>query len=514
MGKIWECEELGKYLEPNKRGGSKIIQCHGVFDILHFRHLEYFKQARSFGDVLVVTITDDQGVRYTRGEGKPVFSEQQRAEMIAALDIVDYVGICHSLYGTDAIKQIKPDIYVKGADYQYKTNEQLEAEKKLITEMGGEFRIAEGPTASSSHFLNKYLWQSLRSPQAETFLAGLRKITQAEDVENIINHFREIKVLVLGECIYDIYVIVKTLQKAPKTNILASEVIDYMASWGGAILVANSLNDFACTVLIAQEGRDKINRCFTSTNPSPLVSFDTAVYIVEDNIKPIVKLRFVAGDFLEQPHKETLFQINSVSYQPLTKDGKEAYIRAIENRIADFDMVVVADFGHGLIDHEIADMLSRRANFLTVMVQANESNWGLNDLTKYPRADYICIDDNELRLAFSNPATNLVELAEEALERLTAKQIAVTMGHKGVFLLDNKGNSCQVPALLEGRIVDRIGAGDCFLSLSSLAAYADYPLEIVGFLGNIAGWEGTQFMGTSGRVTKAAILKHIKTMLS
>ena len=89
--KIRSIAELGEIAARVKSEGRKVVLCHGVFDLLHMGHVRHLEEARSHGDILIVTITADAYVN--KGPGKPVFSAALRAEMLAALSCVDFVDI-------------------------------------------------------------------------------------------------------------------------------------------------------------------------------------------------------------------------------------------------------------------------------------------------------------------------------------------------------------------------------------------------------------------------------------
>ena len=90
--KILELDKLTECIDHlREQESTKVILCHGVFDLLHLGHIKYFQESKSFGDLLIITVTPDEYVR--RGPGRPIFSAQQRAESIAALSVVDYVAI-------------------------------------------------------------------------------------------------------------------------------------------------------------------------------------------------------------------------------------------------------------------------------------------------------------------------------------------------------------------------------------------------------------------------------------
>ncbi len=114
--------DFGQLAELRSRfPDKKIVQTHGVFDVLHAGHLAYFHSAKSFGDLLVVTITTDRFVN--KGPGRPYFTDKVRAMMIAALEDVDFVAISDHPLAVNSIDTLKPHFYVKGPDYRDKTKD-------------------------------------------------------------------------------------------------------------------------------------------------------------------------------------------------------------------------------------------------------------------------------------------------------------------------------------------------------------------------------------------------------
>ena len=103
-----------------KRAGERLVLTNGCFDILHRGHVEYLKKARSLGDVLIVGVNTDQSVRSYKGEGRPINTEDDRATVVAALAAVDYVVLFEERTAENLVRLVRPDIYVKGADYKVK----------------------------------------------------------------------------------------------------------------------------------------------------------------------------------------------------------------------------------------------------------------------------------------------------------------------------------------------------------------------------------------------------------
>ena len=113
--KILPLVELKKKLEEKDEDKS-VVLCHGVFDLMHIGHIKYLEDAKKYGDILVVTITPDQHVN--KGPNRPVFSQNLRAEALAALQSVDFVAINEWPTAIETINLLAPNFYVKGPDYK------------------------------------------------------------------------------------------------------------------------------------------------------------------------------------------------------------------------------------------------------------------------------------------------------------------------------------------------------------------------------------------------------------
>ena len=157
--KIQTVDSLSEISRNKKKIIKKIILCHGTFDLLHAGHFRHFQDSKNLGDVLVVTVTSDKFIN--KGPGRPLFNQYLRAEMIASLSYVDYVGVVDDPSAIPSIKKIKPDIYVKGIDYKDKksdfTKKIIEEEKEVIKN-GGVLKFTDNITFSSSSLINENIF--------------------------------------------------------------------------------------------------------------------------------------------------------------------------------------------------------------------------------------------------------------------------------------------------------------------------------------------------------------------
>ena len=116
--KILSIERMLAERERLRAVGTRLVFTNGVFDLLHVGHVRYLAQARVLGDALVVAINSDRSVRELKGPNRPVFAEDERAEILAALRHVDYVVVFDDISPRSLIKTLLPDVLVKGGDYQ------------------------------------------------------------------------------------------------------------------------------------------------------------------------------------------------------------------------------------------------------------------------------------------------------------------------------------------------------------------------------------------------------------
>jgi rfaE bifunctional protein nucleotidyltransferase chain/domain len=132
--KVVPLEELQQRANKLRAAGKKIVATNGCFDLLHVGHIRYLTAARALGDALIVGINGDQSVRELKGAGRPVNNENDRAEILAALDCVDLVTIFPEIRATRFLEIATPDVYVKGGDYNQDT---LNAEERQVLQKIG-----------------------------------------------------------------------------------------------------------------------------------------------------------------------------------------------------------------------------------------------------------------------------------------------------------------------------------------------------------------------------------------
>ena len=121
MGQVLNRKNISEFVQNLHKAGKTVVTTNGCFDILHVGHVRYLQKSKSFADYLIVLLNSDKSVKSIKGDDRPVNNEQDRAELLAALNCVDFVVMFDEDSPATLLDEIKPDVYTKGADYTMET---------------------------------------------------------------------------------------------------------------------------------------------------------------------------------------------------------------------------------------------------------------------------------------------------------------------------------------------------------------------------------------------------------
>src|SRR5215813_5305596 len=236
--KIKTLKQLAEIAAEARSRGKKIVLAHGVFDILHVGHKRHLDIGKQHGDLLIVTLTTDKHVN--KGPDRPVFGEKLRAEMVAGLANVDYVGISPNPGAEHVIEIVRPHVYLKGSEYSDEEADvtgRIKTERQTVEKFGGEVVYTEDITFSSSNLSNRVL--QLYPEDAAQFLEEQRAHITANELVKEVAAAHDKRCLVIGDTIIDEYIYVEPLGKPAKENIIATKYRDREIFCGGVVATAN-----------------------------------------------------------------------------------------------------------------------------------------------------------------------------------------------------------------------------------------------------------------------------------
>jgi rfaE bifunctional protein nucleotidyltransferase chain/domain len=486
QAKIKTIEQLGEVARTAQSQGQTVALCHGVFDLVHLGHVRHIQAARSEGDVVMVTVTADRYVN--KGPGRPIFPENMRAEMLASLGNVDWVGINHTSSAEPVLDTIRPDIYVKGSDYENPEDDitgKIKSERDAVERHGGRIVFTRDVTFSSSSLVNRYF--DIYDPPLRDYLQQVRESGGANRLLRLIDSVQNMHVVLVGDTIIDEYQYVSALGKPSKENIVATLFKSREQFAGGVLAAANHVASFCKSVeIVTVLGGDDYPEEFIRAHLRPNVKLTP---IRAEGRPTTRKLRYVELGYL---HK--LFEVYTMNDTPFGESER-------------------TEIDRGMIAQSTITALTENSKFLAINAQSNGGNFGYNLITKYPRADYISIDAPEARLATSDKFSDIAVVIEKQLHgRIDCDNIIVTHGSFGCYPFSLKTGVSRVPAFTK-TVVDTVGAGDAFLTITAPLVAAGGDIRDVAFIGNAAGAIKVGIVGHRNSVEKVPLVKFVTALL-
>jgi len=497
-------DELAKALASFRAEGKKIVHCHGVFDLLHIGHIKHLEAARKYGDALVVTLTPDRFVN--KGPHRPAFPERLRAEALASLVCVDFVAINEWPTAVETIQRLRPDFYVKGVVREGGKRDHTNAidqEENAVKAAGGQLVLTDEETFSASTLINRFM--DVFTPETKTFLEEFRARHAPEEIVGYLQAIRKLKVLIIGETIVDEYQFCSVMGKSGKEPVLAALHNRTEQYAGGVLAIANHVSNFCDQVgLVSALG--EVNSCEEFIQ-SRLNGNIQSGFIRIPGAPTIIKRRF-----LEEYLSAKLFEVYVMRNDLLPAGVEEKLLGELERLLPQYDVVIVADYGHGLMTERALQLVCERSRFLAVNTQVNAGNRGFNMISKYPRADFVSLGEPEVRLDAHSSRADLRGLAEALARKIATKLLLVTRGSTGCLIHDRAQGFFQVPAF-SIRVVDRVGAGDAVLGLTAPCAALGVPPQALGFIANVVGAEACTIMGHRSSIEPSSLFRHITSLM-
>lgn len=503
--KIQTLPQLAAIVDECKRTGKRVVHCHGVFDLLHIGHIRYFRQAAEMGDVLIVTVTPDRYV--DKGPHRPAFPEALRLEGVVSQHNVDYGAISSWPTAEELLRFLKPDVYVKGSDFKSIESDptgKLQREAEVCKELGVELKLTQDVVFSSTNLINRFL--SSFPDDVQEYLEIFRSRYSIEEIEKILDDMQKLSVTVVGDTILDDYQYCSPLGAASKDPVLALRGTGGDVFAGGVLAVANHLSNFV--------GEVKLYTVLGETDCAQWEGF------IRENLQERVSPRFFYQKnaptirkrrYLEGYSMTKLLEIYHMDDSGLDAARDAEFRKGLMESARAANLTVAADFGHGTISDDCRRDLTG-APFLAVNTQANAGNRGYHTISCYERCDFVSLAEPELRLDMRDTKTGIIPLTDRLQRQTQASMVAVTRGKQGSFIQTADGTGVLVPAFAS-KVVDRIGSGDAFFSMASLAASMQVKPELVGFLGNIIGSIAVGILGNKKSITKGDVMRLVTSLL-
>lgn len=499
QNKILTLTKLRERVAEVRRRGLSIVHCHGCFDIVHPGHIRHLEFAARRGDVLLVTISGDGMI--DKGTGRPLIPEDLRAENLAALNCVDWVYVDPHPTAAEIIEEVRPDVYLKGREYESNCDPRFLAEREAVERHGGRVVFSSGDVVFSS--------TELIAAMAENHSPYSRRLSQLEQscdvrpstLERIVSRFAGKRVIVIGEPILDTYVQCERPEVASEAPIMTLRPVNRETHDGGAAVV--------CRHIAALGGEAELITALSCNDPIARMMIErlqlqgiTTTWVESD--QPIVeKERYLVG------HQKVM-KVDLGRPMAIDEHGRERFIEmAVNAADADGgpDAVIFCDFGQGLLTPATINRLITRLR-PEVPVMSGDVSGGRTNLLKLREMDLVCPTEMELRTAMHDFSEGLNAVVWRWMEETSIHASIVTMGLDGIIAFSKLSGAAEkagwparlrsehIPALGSAGI-DPLGCGDALLATATLGLTAGADLMQAGLLGSLAAIVESRHLGNT-----------------
>lgn len=471
--KIVDLQNLCAHRDAARRGGKTVVHCHGCFDIVHPGHIRYLQFARQQGDILVVSLTGDPHVN--KGESRPYVPQELRAENLAALEFVDYVYINPTPTAVDLLAALRPDIYIKGREYEHNSHPGFLKERNTVEAYGGRVIFSSGDVVySSSHIIDNYA-QRLDLEQEKLALFCKRYAVNKAALLSIIDEVVDRPFVVIGDVVLDRYQYCDATDIAadgPMMSLVPLESKDYL---GGAAMIARHLAGLGAEpTLLASLGTDDASDAAIDD----LESAGVHVLAIRNRKKIATRTRYVVDT-------QKLFTLDECQVIP-TDSANEKYILEQIKKLGiagnGQSTYVMYDAGLGLLTDslalaslDVARAGEKSEKFARICGGTAGSRGRLSRLRG---ADLLVATERAIRVAMRDHEQGISSLAYRTLNDLGSKALLTPLGKKGLLAFDQsapvaageawegKLRSEYLATLLNGT-VDRLGSEEAMLATAS-----------------------------------------------
>lgn len=476
--KILALDELTAVREELRRQGKVVVQCHGCFDIVHPGHIRYLRFAKEQGDVLMVTVSSDEVVG--KGVDRPYIHQDLRLENLASLEMVDYVCLDHNTWAGPVLEALRPDVYLKGKEYETNADPRFLKERDLVEGYGGRVIFSSGEVVYSSTFILSQFRHRFKMEAIRHRVFCDRHGITRQAVNGLLERIKGLKVLVIGDPVLDRYVHCENLGVASDSPVL--DVMPIREDWylGAAALIAAqaaALGAESTFLTVLSDGPEvgRFHQALDRLTVEPLVP--------EAEDRPLyVKTRYLIEE-------TKVFKVNTGRYAPLSTRATGHLIRLLEEHGSGFDGWIASDFGYGFFSQELVAAIPELARRFSAPYFFDVSRTGAGNLLRWKRPALVTPTEEELRFAFGDRESGLSNLASRYYQQSQAERLVITLGKRGVVLFEppREGESRlrndYLPSFAR-QPVDPVGAGDVFLATSALSCLAGGSLPLAAYLGS------------------------------
>jgi len=443
----------------------------GCFNVVHPGHLRILRFGKEAGQFLTVGVSSDRV-----SQGGSFVKEELRLENVRSIAWVDESFIYDEPID-ELILRIKPDIVIKGSEFEGLYNPELGA----VNKYGGRLLFGSGEAMFSSADL---ISQELNSVKNKLNLHKNFLTTHSISLNRLIDvveNFKNLKVLTIGDLIIDQYINCNAVGMSQEEPTLVVTPVDDAQFIGGAGIVAGHAASMSSkSYFLTLVGKDTESSFALSKLEANFVNAEAFI----DETRPTsLKTRFRAGG-------KSLLRVNRLHTHDISSELELKLLESLERIITDADLVILSDFNYGCLPKKIVlkimNIINKHHNkFISADSQSSSQ---IGDLRKFQNVDLITATEYEARLTVGDSQIGLVVLSKRLQELCNAKNILLKLGPDGLMIADPNSEFTFTDILpaFNSSPIDVSGAGDSMLVASSMALCCGATIWEAGYLGSLA----------------------------
>jgi rfaE bifunctional protein kinase chain/domain len=480
---------------------DEVVLAYGHFSVIHPGHLRYLQFAKNKGDFLVVAIQK-------LGKENEHFSQQERAEAVSSLAIVDRVVLLDENI-TLAIKELKPNFYVKGKEFENKT-ELFTDEIESVKSVNGKVVYSSGEVKYASSKIGKIHRGTLSKDKADSFLKSCeRQKIDFLKLKKTIEEFNKLNILVIGDTIVDQFVACDSLGISSEAPVQVVRELDSQEFIGGAAIIALHLKELgANTHFFSVVGNDSSSSYVQEAMDK--VKIDSFLY--KDESRPTTfKIRYMVNN-------QKLLRVSRLKQHSLNREIENQYIERLRTTIPKMDGIIISDFTYGMLTSRIINTIIELSKAHKVKIYADaQSSSQIGDIAKYKGIALSTPTEKEARIALADQESGIEKLAHRFLNETKNENLTITLGSQGVLTYsydptDPSNFNSEYFCALSDTAVDVAGAGDAFLSGAALSLSSGLNIMEATAIGSIMSAISVKRIGNIS-INKEDVINYINLLL-
>ncbi len=448
-----------KIISVNELNTDNIVLCYGHFDLIHPGHLRYLQYAKTLANNLVVALMSDKELN---GENQKSYLEDERAESVANLQIVDYVIVLNNELTLDCLIDIvKPKVLVLGKEFEQNQSEQINLAVNAVKNHGKVvFHAGETHYFNANLLFKNVADIEVNSKNQLNKICKNYKIT-LRDIQKKLSNFSNSELVVIGDTIVDNYVACDAIGMSAEAPVLVVKELENREFIGGAAIVASHVAALGAKChYISVVGEDDQSNMVSKS----LIGQNIGIDLIVDESRPTTyKTRYMVEN-------QKLFRVSRIKDHKISAEIEQKIIDKLTVLAPNIDGILVSDFIYGVITQNILDVITELSKQFNIKLYGDlQCSSQAGKVSKFSDFDLITPTEKESRIALDDNESGVEWVATTLLKNTNSKNMLMKLGSDGFIAYSKNLIDRQDFPALSVNPVDVTGAGDSLFAVMSVS---------------------------------------------